>query len=347
MIVPDPAAPAAPGGDPLSYHGGRLDQAARRFPDAPRPWLDLSTGINPHAWPIKRAAPPDLRGLPTDAALERLCAVAAQRFGVGVSAVAAVPGSEIGLRMLSRQELPRPWRIVSPGYRTHAAALPGARAIDAGMVAEEAGRGGTILLAHPNNPDGHVWRPDALLAVARRLARGGGVLVVDEAFVDAVPGASILPLLASDDRVIVFRSFGKFYGLAGLRLGFVCGAPALVARIAAGLGSWPVSSPAIAYGTAAYADDAWITAMQATLVEASAALDRILAGHGLAARGACPLFRLIETDDAATLFARLAGAGILTRPFDHSPRWLRFGLPADGEALARLDRALGDAVRAR
>jgi cobalamin biosynthetic protein CobC len=323
----------------LAYHGGRLDAAAARFPDAPEPWLDLSTGINPYAW--DGAAPaPDLRALPCPSALARLEAAAARAFGAEALATAALPGSEIGLRALVTLDPPRPWRVVAPAYRTHEAALPGAARIAIGAIAREAERGGTILLANPNNPDGRLLPPADLLALGRALAARGGLLIVDEAFADAVPGASVLPALAPDDRVLAFRSFGKMYGLAGVRLGFACGARDPVAAIAGRLGSWPVSATAIAIGTAAYADARWIADTRERLRIAAADLDRVLRAHGLVAQGRCPLFRLVETPDAPALFERLGRAGILVRPFEERPTWLRFGLPP-GDALARLDAALG------
>ncbi|WP_294391360.1 threonine-phosphate decarboxylase [uncultured Sphingomonas sp.] len=324
----------------LSFHGGRLDEAARRFRDAPVPWLDLSTGINPGAWQAPAGIAADLRALPSGSDLKALNGAAAGMMGADHVAVAALPGSEIGLRLVAQLGLPRPWRIVGPGYRTHAAALPGAEAIGADAVLAEGARGGTLLLANPNNPDGRLWQPRALLALARALAAAGGVLVIDEAFADAVPDASILPLLSADDRVLVFRSFGKFFGLAGVRLGFAFGAGDLVASLGEMLGSWPVSATAIALGTAAYRDRPWIDATRARLRADADALDGLLARHGLTAGGACPLFRLVETDEAPGVFERLARAGILTRPFDHAPRWLRFGLPGDAAERARLDRAL-------
>lgn len=326
----------------LLFHGGRLDDAARCFPQARLPWIDLSTGISPFAWPVEGMPAPDLRALPSADALARLCGAAMRYFGAKALPVAALPGSEIGLRLLARIGLPQPWRVVGPGYRTHADALPDATPITASALADEAAGGGTILLANPNNPDGRLWSPETLLSVAATLAQRGGVLVIDEAFADAVPGASILPLLDAGNRVLVFRSFGKFFGLAGVRLGFACGNAGLVGAIAERLGSWPVSATAIACGTAAYADDGWIAAARMRLVAACERLDELLAGHGLTARGACPLFRLIETDSAASLFARLADAGILTRPFDYAPRWLRLGLPPAEDAFARLDGALRD-----
>ena len=153
---------------------------------------------------------------------------------------------------------------------------------------------------------------------------------IADAIADAIAGASILPLLRADDRVVALRSFGKFYGLAGVRLGFVAGASRAVERVAALLGGWPVSATALAYGTAAYRDMEWAARMRTRLAADAAALDALLATHGLAARGGCPLFRLVESPEAGGLFAALATAGILTRPFDDHPDRLRFGLPARG-----------------
>lgn len=321
----------------LTFHGGRLEEAARLFPAAPRPWLDLSTGINPHAWQPAAPLEIDQRRLPAEDAAAELCAAAGAAFGFA-GALAAVPGSEPGLRLLATLDLPRPWQVVTPCYRTHRDALPGAEPILAGMVEEAAGRGGTMLLANPNNPDGRLFAPAELLRIARRLGAQNGMLVVDEAFADAVAGASVLPLIQASDRVVVLRSFGKFYGLAGVRLGFVGGMPEVVAGIAGWLGSWPVSATALGYGAAAYRDAGWAGAMRVQLAAEGAALDALLAAHGVIATGSCPLFRTVEDDRAPALFVHLAAAGILTRPFDDDPRRLRLGLP--GADAARLAAAL-------
>jgi cobalamin biosynthetic protein CobC len=165
---------------------------------------------------------------------------------------------------------------------------------------------------------------------------------VDEAFVDASPDHSLAAEIGDDVPLILFRSFGKFFGLAGLRLGFVLGPSSLIAAFRARLGAWPVSSAALAIGTAAYRDQAWIVETRARLTADKAALDAVLNGHGFAPIGESPLFRLIETEDAQALFDRLARHAILTRPFDYDPRWLRLGLPGSREGLDRLDRALRD-----
>lgn len=320
------------------FHGGCLEEATHCFPDAPQPWLDLSTGINPVAWTPAIAPDIDLDRLPSERSRATLEAAAAAAFGAQHLAVTALPGTELGLRLLGGLALPFPHRHVAPGYRTHADALACSETvpIDAlGAVGD-----GTLLLANPNNPDGRVVAPEQMLDLARRLALAGGVLVIDEAFADATPEVSVLPHLTPNDRVLVFRSFGKFFGLAGVRLGFACGAADLVAALRDRLGSWPVSAHAIALGTAAYRNADWIADARKRLAERCGALDALLRRHHLEPQGASPLFRLIEDAGAQALFTDLARQGILTRPFDYAPEWLRIGLPADAAALARLDRAL-------
>lgn len=323
-----------------TVHGGRLSDAQKAFPGAPLPWLDLSTGINPEPWPGTSALAFDWERLPDEAALHALEAAAAACFGARSQQVLALPGTEFGLRGLASLGLPAPFRHVWPGYRTHAEALPGSEAIAFETAAKQAARGGTIMLANPSNPDGRLVPPADLLALAHRLGEAGGWLVVDEAFVDAHSGHSIVPLLDGTEPVIVTRSFGKFFGLAGVRLGFAVAPAETIARWRDALGSWPLSSAAIAIGTAAYADGEWIAATRSALFERAAAMDHVLRRHGLEPIGACPQFRLVECD-AAEQFERLARAGILTRPFDYNPRWLRLGVPAQPGELDRLDRALG------
>ncbi|MEG3177134.1 threonine-phosphate decarboxylase [Sphingomonas sp. RB3P16] len=321
----------------LTTHGGRIDVAMLRYPAAPRPWIDLSTGINPRGYPLAGIAPSDPQALPSPARLAELEAAAALAFGMRAGAISALPGSEIGLRLLDTLGLPGPHCVVAPSYGTHAAAFPHATPVAASALGDSVW--GTALLANPNNPDGRIVAPQTLLALAR--ARDGW-LVIDEAFADAVPDASVLPLLRADDRVLVLRSFGKFYGLAGVRLGFLCGPEAVVARMRARLGDWPVSAAAIEIGLAAYRDTPWQSQTRTDLVASAAALDIVLRRHGLIPRGACPLFRLVESEAAAPLFEWLAQAGILTRPFAYAPRWLRLGVPRDPAQLARLNLALGD-----
>ncbi|MGE4321628.1 MAG: threonine-phosphate decarboxylase [Sphingobium sp.] len=317
-----------------TFHGGRLADAQAAYGGA-GDWIDLSTGINPHGWPHADAMRIDWRRLPDERDLAMLERAAASCFGVAPAQLCAVPGTEIGLRAITGL-LPGPACHLAPSYRTHAVMLGGARPVAPEEV--DGIGGGTLILANPNNPDGRLTDCAALLA---RRWDAGGWLVIDEAFADPRPETSMAGQVGDDVPLVLFRSFGKFFGLAGVRLGFVIGPAPLIAGVRDRLGAWPVSAAAIAIGIAAYRDGAWIAAMRATLERESAALDAVLRAHGFAPRGACPLFRLIETDDAAALFDRLARRAILTRPFDHDRRWLRIGLPAGPAALDRLDGALG------
>ncbi|WP_447725292.1 threonine-phosphate decarboxylase [Sphingomonas koreensis] len=314
-----------------TQHGGQLEQARRAFGDSDEPWIDLSTGINPHPWSGAGGIVIDWTRLPDADAIDDLEAAAAGYFGADPACVLALPGTEIGLRLLG-ERLPGPVRYRWPSYRTHAEMAPDAVAVKA----PDAGAS-TLILANPNNPDGRVT-PAALL----RAQMETGWLVVDEAFADTDQRHSVAGDVDRDARLIVLRSFGKFFGLAGVRLGFLIAPPPLIAEFRARIGAWQVSAAAIAIGSAAYRDSEWIAETRERLPQQAAALDRVLAAHGHTPIGDCPLFRLIETDDANALFERLVRRSILTRPFDDEPRWLRIGLPPHAAALERLDAALAN-----
>lgn len=319
--------------DPWTWHGGGLEAAKRRFGGAD--WIDLSTGINPHPWPGAATMAFDWQRLPDTQDLARLEAVAARYFGVDARHVCAVPGTEIGLRLVGAL-IGGPAQHMAPGYRTHGAMIAGSAAV---TWPDTGDRAGHLILANPNNPDGRALAAGTMHDL---LERRTGWLLADEAFADADPASSIAASVGDGRRLVVFRSFGKFFGLAGVRLGFVLAPQAIVAALRERLGAWPLSAAAIAIGTAAYADAGWIAAARQRLGEEAAALDAMLARRGHRPAGACPLFRLIEVGDAHALFERLARRAILTRPFADQPRWLRLGLPADAVALARLDAALID-----
>ena len=318
----------------LTHHGGRIDAAKALFPGAPAPWLDLSTGINPVAWTPPAGLEVDAAPLPDRSALSQLEARAAAHFGVAAERVAAVPGSEMALRLLPLLGVPQPIVAIRPSYGTHGA-VASAR-VDQSALDDWAGQAGSLLLANPNNPDGVHRSPEQLARLAAAQERAGGWLILDEAFADAMPGGGF----DGGEQVVVLRSFGKFFGMAGLRLGFVMAAPEILTRLRDLLGDWPVSAHAMAWGSAAYADRAWIAATRIALVERAAALDAVLARHGLTAKGACPLIRMVETPGAAAIFRRLAAAGILVRPFADAPGRLRFGVSAATAELERLDKAL-------
>lgn len=320
------------------HHGGRVAEAARLFGGEPADWLDLSTGLNPVSWPAPHNLAPDWHALPDPDALTALEGTAARHFGADPALCCAVPGSEASLRQLARI-LDLPGRALVPSYRSHVEAFAASRPA---YFAEEAKAREVFVMANPNNPDGMLHTPADVQDWAGRIAGAGGWLIVDEAFGDCHPEASVAGVVRADDRLIVLRSFGKFFGLAGLRLGFVLAPPQIVSALREVMGGWPLHTGALEIGKAAYGDAGWIAATRAELPKRASALDVVLARHGLIAQGDCPLFRLVTGCPAAEIFERLARARILVRPFADFPEWLRFGVPADPATLDRLDRALGD-----
>lgn len=319
-----------------TWHGGGLAAAKAHFGEGPLPWIDLSTGINPHPWPGAEDVVIDWHRLPDDGSLADLEAAAARYFGTDPANVCALPGTEIGLRLFG-ETLATDVRYVVPSYRTHGEMVGGAVPLAAGAL--NAAERQTLILANPNNPDGRIYSRSVVLDLLDCRGKDGW-LVIDEAFADATPEASVAAHVGDDRRLVIFRSFGKFFGLAGLRLGFMLGPSAEVAWMRKRLGAWPVSAAAIAIGTAAYRDGAWIDATRSQLRQDAKQLDAILARAGLRPKGNCPLFRLVEVGDADMTFRLLASQSILVRPFDDYPQWLRLGLPKDAEEMARLEAAL-------
>lgn len=319
-----------------TWHGGGLAAARAHFGEGD--WLDLSTGINPHAWPGAAELAIDWCRLPDEADLRALEEAAARHFGADPENVCALPGTEVGLRLVG-ELLTESVRYLIPSYRTHAEMAPNAHGIapDRLMQAD----GATLILANPNNPDGRCFSREDLRDLLGRRGRKGWLLV-DEAFADAMPVHSVAPDVNDERRLLVFRSFGKFFGLAGVRLGFVLGPSAVLARLRQRLGAWPVSAAGLAIGTAAYRDAGWIAATRVRLSREAAALDAVLTALGYTVIGDCPMFRLIVADQAEVLFERLARHTILTRPFAENPTWLRLGLPGSEEALSRLQAVLRD-----
>lgn len=331
----------------FAHHGGRLGAARATYSQAPQPWIDLSTGINPRSYPAPRARGLALNRLPDIGELSRLEAVAAAAFGVGdPRRVAATGGTEPALRLLPYVLGQKAVAIAGPTYGSHAdgwerAGVPSRVLADAELESAIADQT-ALLLVNPNNPDGRIVSRDRLRHLHDAVAARGGVLVVDEAFAEVSPESSVADIAGSGEaqQLVVLRSFGKFYGLAGLRLGFVVGAPGLSARIRGVIGDWPVSVDALAAGLAAYSDRDWAQRTRAQLARSARRLDGLLGRSGFEVVGGTSLYRLVRADDAPVRFERLASAGILTRPFQHDASLLRFGLPGTADAWRRLNDAL-------
>ena len=319
----------------MQDHGGNLDFACKLFGGRAEEWIDLSTGINRQPYPVGELLPRSWTALPSRAEIEALHKAARCAYGTSAP-VLAVAGAQTVIQSLPRLAPAGRARILAPTYNEYAPTLKAA-----GWQVEEVGdlealAGADLaVVVNPNNPDGRQHEPAALLALSSRVGR----LVIDESFADAVPELS----LASDagrTGLLVLRSFGKFYGLAGLRLGFVLGNEADVAALAAMIGPWPVSGAAIEIGRRALLDRAWAEATRARLGREAERLDDLARGAGWSLVGGTPLFRLYETGNAVAAQERLARAKFWSRIFGTKPGWLRLGLPGDETEWMRLAAAL-------
>jgi cobalamin biosynthesis protein CobC len=325
--------------DELRHHGGNINAARPRFPEAPEPWIDLSTGINPFAWPVGAISAEAWTRLPDPTALE---ATAPAAYGAGPrTEVVAAPGTQALLQWLPRVVPARRVGVLGFTYGEHETCWRAAGADVTTVDTTEELAGFDIgVVVNPNNPDGRIVPPEILAGIADRLARRGGSLIVDEAFMDLLGSSHSLAPRLPREGAIVLRSFGKTYGLAGVRLGFALTSPGVAASLRAALGPWAVSGPAIEIGLLALADTGWLADSVARLGHASDRLDGLLRSAGFAIAGGTRLFRLAGHPAAASWFERLARAGILTRPFLARPEWLRFGLPGAPAEWERLEAAL-------
>ena len=327
----------------LRIHGGRIDVAAALYPFAPQPWVDLSTGINPICWPVPPLPPALYQRLPLAADMARLTAAAAEAYGLPTNAaIVPVPGSEIAIRLLPRMTRVKGVGILAPTYGSHAAAWrdAGAEVHELNALPELRRHDlETLVVVNPNNPDGRTIACDDLAAFAQAWTMTGRRLVVDEAFADVRPGASLLALPRLPAGTVVLRSLGKFFGLAGLRVGFVIVTEPDAAAWRRLLGDWPISGPACEIARLALHDAAWIAATRTRLATDRKRLDGVLGGAGLKAVGGTDLFSLCEAREDADVLDHFARVGILVRGFAAAPQRYRFGLPADETAWQRLEAA--------
>jgi cobalamin biosynthetic protein CobC len=324
-------------------HGGRLLQAVKRYGLPRERWLDLSTGINPIPWQGLSPPAASWNRLPEDD--DGLIEAAMSYYG-GPKPL-AVSGSQAAIQALPRLRPIARVGVPEPGYNEH-----GHRWKQAGHevvplasddFAAALDRLDVLVVCNPNNPTGERVAPAQLLEWHARLSARGGWLVVDEAFADSTPETSVARF-ADREGLIVLRSLGKFFGLAGARVGFVFCAAAVLETVAAWLGPWSIAGPSRLVARAALSDRAWHDATRQRLRTDSLRLSEVLARHDLKPAGGCELFQWVRTVRSLEIHEALARHGVLTRRFDTPPS-LRFGLPATADDWEHLEGALADVRR--
>ena len=319
-------------------HGGRLRKAAAHYGIAQNAWLDLSSGLAPWPFPIPQIPQRAWARLPeTDDGLER---AACEYYGA--TEVLPVAGSQAAIQLLPRLRRAGKVGVLSPCYAEHAEAWRRSGYIVREVMEQEVDffldSLDVLVVVNPNNPTGLSLTPERLLDWHGRLAQRGGWLVVDEAFMDNTPHLSLAPK-ANQVGLIVLRSFGKFFGLAGARLGFVLAERKLLKLLAEQVGPWAVSGPTRVLGQACLQDTEGHARQRALSEAASQRLVVTLERYGLKPQGGCALFQWLIHVDAEGLYEYMARRGILLRLFEHNSS-LRFGLPGEEADWLRLEQAL-------
>lgn len=330
-------------------HGGGITAAAAAFGGKPEDWLDLSTGINP--CPV---ALPDIPArawyrLPDRHLVDEARRAARHHYGSGEILPLPVPGTQSVIQLLPRLvEAGRRGAatddrvaVVMPTYGEYARAFSSTGfAVDAvGDIAAIGDEHRLAVVVNPNNPDGLIWSTETLVALHDRMKATNGLLVVDEAFGDTDPALSLVARVQELSNLIIFRSFGKFFGLAGLRLGFAIARSDILARFEDWLGPWAVSGPALSIASSLLRSD--VSSIRSRIDERCGGLHAALTGAGLRMAGGTALFTLVDDARAGDIYTHLCRHHILVRKFDYAPEWLRFGLTPDPAA----DRRLGEALQ--
>ncbi|MFV1851914.1 MAG: threonine-phosphate decarboxylase CobD [Thalassospira sp.] len=340
-------------------HGGAIDVAARKYGIAAADWLDLSTGINPRAYPVPEIDLCHWQRLPLRSELDQLKETAAAYY------IAPSPGNLVctpGTQALI-QTIPYWLRdigpvgkvhIMGPTYGEHEKcwqraghdceihlSAPGERLGTARDILTAATAGSVVILVNPNNPDGKLISPSDILELGKLASDRDCWLIVDEAFIDCTPDQSACQLIDEMPRTIILRSFGKFFGLAGARLGFAVMASDLAINLEQRIGPWAVPGPTISIGVAAFSDTDWQFETLTRLHGEGIRLDAMIARYtNLSPDGATDLFRYYDGTECVSLADHLGKAGILVRLFDQDANKMRFGLPDGDHNWDRLETAL-------
>ncbi|MBY5560251.1 threonine-phosphate decarboxylase [Rhizobium leguminosarum] len=351
-------------------HGGGITAAAATFGGRPDDWLDLSTGINPCPVALPDIPAGAWHRLPDRHLVDEARRAARDHYGSGEILPLPVPGTQSVIQLLPRlveagrlvgvtdnrvavtdnrvavtddriAVTDNKVAVVSPTYGEYARAFASAGfAVDAIDDIAAIGAGHRLaVVVNPNNPDGLIWPTETLIALHDKMKSANGFLVVDEAFGDTDPALSLAFRAPQLPNLIIFRSFGKFFGLAGLRLGFAIARDDILERFEDWLGPWAVSGPALSIAGSLLRSD--VSPIRGRIDDRKAGLHAVLKGAGLQISGGTALFTLVADARAGDIYTHLCRHHILVRKFDYAPDWLRFGLPPDPAA----DRRLGEALQ--
>ncbi len=304
------------------YHGGALDDAIAQYGGEADDWLDLSTGINPYAYPITNISDLSWTQLPQRLAIDNLIKAAQIAYNCEGRELIVANGTQIFIENLPRILAKSSIAIVSPTYEEHSHNWKKCgHEVFCIENLDEASKAEHLLIVNPNNPTGKLYTPEQLYQCAKRQK---GMLIIDEAFMDITPEMSMAA--AKLDNLIILRSFGKFFGLGGARIGFMLANPMLLNKMQSYIALWAVSGASIDVATQALSDLIWQTNMRKKLKSDMQNMQDVLIENKFKIIGSTHLFCLVFTPHAHKYFDKLANKHILVRKFSQNPTILRFGL---------------------
>lgn len=313
-------------------HGGHLISASEQYDIPVQQWIDLSTGINPNGWPVPLIPAEYWQRLPE----ENDPLIQAAQHYYQCQSILPVAGSQAAIQLLPLLRNKSKVAVLSPAYAEHAYhwKKAGHEIIEITSNIEEnisanIHQFDVLIIINPNNPTGRLFSKEQLLSWHKALAQRGGWLIIDEAFIDSTPENSLSSHPACNG-LIILRSIGKFFGLAGIRCGFIIAPEALLNKMNGQLGPWTISNPSRYIASAALQDIDWQKETQRNLQYESDRLTALLSDHHFYPDGKTNLFQWIKSKKAQQIHQQLAQKGILTRLFKQ-PFSLRFGLPKNDQ----------------
>ncbi len=315
-------------------HGGDIDLAIKKYGGQRADWIDLSTGINRTSYPWQENVKVELRDLPSNKLLRSLEKAASRAYKVAEDKdTAAVQGAQqiISLLPICLKNY-NSVAILGPTYNEYEKAFKSSE-IKAETVSEvsKLSSSDIAIVVNPNNPTGKVIAEEILNDLSKKVR----ILIIDESF-----KMFSSRRIQKFDNVIQINSLGKFFGLAGVRLGFVSGPSNFIKSVRGMLGPWPVSSIAAEIGKIALNDQAWISQMEKILLEGSDVLHRACNRKNWKLIGKTNLFHTYATSSSLKVEKQFAAHYIWIRTFDYSETWVRLGIPTSKYEWTRVRQAL-------
>ena len=307
-------------------HGGNIDDAINVYGGNESDWIDLSTGINPDCYPIPKILDADWRNLPTFTEIEKLESLIKFEFNT-ISSVMLTPGSQLAISLLPILFKKQKVGILEPTYNDYFLSFKNAGfKVCSCKNLQELFKSKIAIIVNPNNPDGKNYQIKDLLLLSKKVS----LLIVDESFIEASEASSIISYInKKTNNIVVIKSFGKLYGLAGLRLGFIFSGESLINRFKKIFSFWPVSKVSIKIASKAIKDKKWMISSQKKLKKKAYILDEIMKSINFELIGGTNLFRLYSTPNSISSQRLLAKQFIWSRIFSYSNKWLRLGIPSD------------------